>query len=345
MTSLEPGRRIRAVAPGRVNLIGDHTDYMGGLALPMAVQLATTIEGVVVEGAIRLRSLEVEGFVEIPLPVADASTVSPTWGRYVAGVAVELARRGPLDRRGIDGTVTSSIPLGSGLSSSAALEIATALVLGDDGPPLETARRCQRAEQLATGVPCGIMDQLASAAGVEGAALLMDCATESVTPVPVPSDAWIWVVHSGQHRELVGSEYATRRRECETAAALVGPLPSAEPDVISGISDPVVRARARHVRSECARVEQFAEALAAGDLATAGALMTQSHRSLRDDFEVSTAQLDALVDHLLDTGGVLGARLTGAGFGGCVVALTEPGVELDGWRVLPSRGAHLELLD
>ena len=338
------GERFRATAPGRVNLIGDHTDYMGGLALPMAVQLATTIEGTRRDGAISLRSAEVDGPVELPLPIVDAAAVRPTWGRYVAGVAAEVGRLDGLATSGIDAEVRSTIPLGSGLSSSAALEVAVALALGDPGTPLEVARRCQRAEQLATGVPCGIMDQLASASGVDGAALLMDCATDRVTPVVVPADAWFHVLHSGQHRELVGSEYAIRRAQCERAVELVGPLPVADDAAIERIDDPVVRARARHVRSECRRVEVFAEALARGDLAEVGALMTESHRSLRDDFEVSTPALDALVTRLLGTEGVLGARLTGAGFGGCVVTLTRPGVELDGWRVLPAPGARLEWL-
>ena len=339
------GARFRATAPGRVNLIGDHTDYMGGLALPMAVQLATTIEGTRRDGSISLRSAEIDGVVELTLPVDDAATVTPTWGRYVAGVAAEVGRLEGLGGTGIDAEVRSTIPLGSGLSSSAALEVAVALALGDPGTPLEVARRCQRAEQLATGVSCGIMDQLASASGVDGAALLMDCATDQVTPVVVPTDAWFHVLHSGQQRELVGSEYATRRAQCERAVESVGPLPVADDAAIERIDDPVVRARARHVRSECRRVESFAEALARGDLAEAGELMNESHRSLRDDFEVSTAALDALVARLLGTDGVLGARLTGAGFGGCVVALTRPGVELDGWRVLPGPGARLEWLD
>lgn len=342
---MSDGARFRATAPGRVNLIGDHTDYMGGLAMPMAVQLATTIDGVRRDGTIRLRSNDVGGTVELALPVEDPATVTPAWGRYVAGVAAEVGRPDGRSAQGLDGVVSSTIPLGSGLSSSAALEVAVALALGDTGTPLEIARRCQRAEQLATGVPCGIMDQLASAAGVDGAALLMDFSTDAVTPVVLPDDAEWWVLHSGQHRELVGSAYATRRSECEAAVVSVGPLPTADPAEIERIDDPVVRSRARHVRSECERVTRFAAALAEGDLRAAGALMSDSHRSLRDDFQVSTMALDDLVASLLATSRVLGARLTGAGFGGCVVALTVPGTELDGWRVTPSAGARVELLD
>ena len=308
--------------------------------MPMAVQMGTTITATRGGSRIELTSEQVPGTVSLQLPIQDASSVEPTWGRYVAGVAAELGAS-----EGMVGSVGSDLPLGSGLSSSAALEVATALALGDDGPPRELARRCQLAEQHATGVPCGIMDQLASAAGIEGHALLIDCSTLELTPVPVPDRARIWVVHSGQERRLVGSAYADRRAECERAAAVVGPLPDADPDRIEELADPVARARARHVRSECRRVRDFAAAFSAGDLVGAGELLQQSHASLRDDFEVSTPVLDELVEHLCSVPGVLGARLTGAGFGGCVVALAEPGVELAGWHVRAAAGARVELLD
>jgi galactokinase len=338
-------QRIRAHAPGRVNLIGDHTDYMGGLVLPMAVQMGTTIDAVRGGARLELRSDQVDGLLSLDLPVADPSAVQPAWGRYVAGVAVELASAAGIDAPlGLVGSVTSDLPLGSGLSSSASLEVAAALALGDTGSPLEVAQRCQRAEQIATGVPCGIMDQLASAAGVEGSALLIDCATSQITPVPVPDDAAIWVLHSGQERELVGSAYADRRAECEQAEAIVGPLPSAPLDRIEELDDPIVRARARHVRTECDRVLEFTRALRADDLRAAGELMVASHVSLRDDFAVSTSRLDELVEALCSRPGVHGARLTGAGFGGCVVALAEPDVVLDGWRVHASAGATLTVL-
>jgi galactokinase len=338
--------RVRAHAPGRVNLIGDHTDYMGGLVLPMAVQMGTTIEAVRGGPCIELRSDRMEGVLTLDLPVRDPATVQPSWGRYVAGVAAELAAAElPGLPTGLVGTVGSDLPMGSGLSSSASLEVAVALALGDTGDPLSVAQRCQRAEQVATGVPCGIMDQLASAAGVEGSALLIDCATLRVTPVPIPEHAAIWVLHSGQERQLVGSAYADRRAECEAAAALVGPLPDASPDRIEALEDPVVRARARHVRTECDRVLAVADALRGGDLRAAGELMVASHRSLRDDFEVSTPRLDELVAQLVDTPGVYGARLTGAGFGGCVVALAEPGTTLEGWSVHAAAGAHVDVLD
>jgi galactokinase len=327
---------VTAVAPGRVNLIGDHTDYMGGLVLPMAVDLTTTLTGTRGGDTIELSSAQFPEPLRLRLPVTDPAATTPRWGRYVAGVAAELGTS-----VGLIGTVSSSVPVGGGLSSSAALEVATALALGATGTPVEIAELCRRAETAATGVPCGIMDQLCSAAGVAGHALLIDCATLEFTAVPVPDEARIWVVDSGQPRELAGSAYAARRAECEAAAAIVGPLPSASMAAIDALEHPVLRARARHVRTECDRVRAFAAALHAGDLPRAGELMVASHRSLRDDFEVSTPVLDDLVEELCARPGVHGARLTGAGFGGCVVVLADPSGRPGGREVRAAAGARL----
>jgi galactokinase len=254
----------------------------------------------------------------------------------VAGVVHELQ-----PARGFRGEVTTSVPIGSGLSSSAALELAVAQALGFAGSPRELAELGQRAEQIASGVPCGIMDQLASAAGIDGHALLMNFTTLEIAPVPVPPDIDIVVIHSGQERTLAGSAYAERRRACEAATAIVGPLLDAAVDDLTAIDDQLIRRRAHHVVTENERVRAFASAFAAGDAVTAGQIMGASHASLRDDFDVSTEVLDTLVARLTARPGVFGARLTGAGFGGCVVALTEPGVLDEGWRVQASRGAHL----
>ena len=344
--------KVRVWAPGRVNLIGEHTDYTGGLVLPMAIQLGTTIEGTVTSGEIRLRSDHQTEEFHTALPVTAPAEIVPQWGRYIGGVAALLGATS-----GVVGTVSSDVPAGAGLSSSAALEVAAVLALraaaqtyGERVPsfdPVEVAGLAQLAEQTATGVPCGIMDQLASAAGVDGHALRIDCSTLEVTPVRVPESARIVVVHSGQHRRLVGSAYAERRSQCEAAAAILGPLRTADRTSLDSIEDATVRRRARHVISENARVDAFIEALAAGDLAVAGALMSDSHASLRDDFEVSTTALDDLVTTLCATPGVHGARLTGAGFGGCVVALCDPDVDprppgSDGWIVTPSAGPTVE---
>lgn len=330
---------VRAVAPGRVNLIGDHTDYTGGLVLPMAIDLATTVVGLHGGDRVRLGSEEEAEEASVPLDTADPATVEPAWARYVAGIVSVIA-----PGRGFSGRVSTTLPVGAGLSSSAALEVAVALAVGFEGSPLELALACQEAEQRATGVPSGIMDQLASAAGVEGHALLIDCEKLTVQPVALPEDVDVVVIHSGEPRRLADSAYGQRRAQCEVAAGEVGPLNRAVLDDVEAIADPLVRARARHVVTENRRVSEFASALAAHDLVACGALMVASHQSLRVDFEVSTPRLDALVEELVATPGVYGARLTGAGFGGCVVALTGRGVLHEGWRVEASVGAFVEPL-
>ena len=331
---------VRAFAPGRVNLMGDHTDHTGGLVLPMAIDLGTTVEGRRRGHEVRLRStLEADPAV-VPLDVADPAAVAPPWARYVAGVVSELR-----PALGFDGTVTTTLPVGAGLSSSAALEVAVALALGHDSSPFELARLGQRAEQRASGVPCGIMDQLASAAGVEGSALRIDCTSLEVTPVPLPDDVEVVVVDSGQRRRLADGAYAERAAACQAAQTEVGPLAAASLDDLAALADPVVRRRARHVVTENARVDALADALRDDDRVVLGEVMAASHASLRDDFEVSTPILDDLVAQLAGHPGVFGARLTGAGFGGCAVALVEPGAvlppALTTWRVRASRGAHV----
>lgn len=334
--SLENMVSVRAFAPGRVNLIGDHTDYTGGWALPMAVEWGITVE--VERGGTRveLTSSEDPEPAHVDLDVADPRAVEPAWARYVAGV-VAVAR--PSD--GMVGTVRSTLPVGVGLSSSAALEVAVALALGFDGPPVELALACQRAEHLASGVPSGVMDQLASVSGVAGHGLLIDCSSLEVTPVPMPDGIDVVVVDSGQARALVDSAYAERRAQCEAAAEVIGPLREATVADLGRIEDPLLRRRARHVVNENRRVLDFAACLRAGDVVDAGRLMAASHASLRSDFEVSTDALDALVTELTAVPGVYGARLTGAGFGGCVVALADAGSSVRGWRLHPAPGASV----
>ena len=327
----------RAFAPGRVNLIGEHTDYAGGLAVPMAIDLGTTVEGAPGGDVVALRSDAAAEEAQVPLTVGDPAQVEPPWARYVAGVVAELR-----PATGFHGSVRSTLPVGGGLSSSASLELAVALALGFEGDPWELARLGQRAEQRASGVPCGIMDQLASAHGRAGHVLRIDFATLAVEPVRLPEGCRVVVVHSGQPRTLAGSAYAERRAQVEEAAAVVGPLADALVADLAAVDDLVVRRRARHVITEIGRVRDFVAALRAGALDLAGGLMDESHVSLREDFEVSTPALEHTVDRVRAAPGVFGARLTGAGFGGCVVALCEPGALRGiGWQVEPADGARV----
>jgi galactokinase len=331
---------VRAWAPGRVNLIGDHTDHTGGLVLPMTIDLGTTVTGERGGDAVTLHSASQPDAAVVPLDVDDPAAVSPGWARYVAGVVAELR-----PSAGFTGEVATRLPIGAGLSSSASLEVAIAVAIGFEGSAIELAQLCQRAEQRASGVPCGIMDQLASAAGVDGHALRIDCTSLDVQLVRLPDDVDVVVVDSGQPRALATSAYAERAAACQAAQGVIGPLAAATLADLEQIDDEIVRRRARHVVTENQRVDAFAAALTAGDRSRLGAAMAASHASLRDDFEVSTPVLDALVQELAATDGVIGARLTGAGFGGCVVALVEPGTPLPGghtvWRLTASDGARV----
>jgi galactokinase len=352
---------VVAHAPGRVVLIGDHTDHAGGVSLTMAIDLGTTVTGRRGGDRYRLTSDQLDGEADWPTdPLGNPPVAGPPWASFVGGVAaelhrIEIERRGPAPLvpppAGFTGRISSTVPVGAGLSSSAALELSLALAFGFEGTSRELALLGQRAEHRAVGVPCGLLDQLTSACGVEGHALLLDLADDApedtvVTPVPIPEGVDVVVVHSGEERALAGSAYAERRSQCRQAAALVGPLPRASAAAVAGLTDPVLRRRARHVLSECGRVRDAAGALRSGDVAAVGRLMLKSHASLRDDFEVSTPALDQTVSWLMTVPGMLGARLTGAGFGGCVVALCEHGALPDpaevtgrGWRVRPSAGA------
>jgi galactokinase len=322
---------VHVRAPGRVNLIGDHTDYTGGLVFPIAIDRWTEIVATSAP-RVRLSSADDEQLLDLALDSTVAATSG--WVRYVAAVIEELS-----PAHGIDGAVTTTIPIGAGLSSSAALELAVALALGFEGPAVDLAQLGQRAEHRATGVPTGIMDQLCIAMAREGHAMHIDCHTLDIVHVPVPDDVAI-VVRLITRRSLEGSGYAARVRQCAAAEDLIGPLRLADLAMVERIADPLVRRRARHVVTENQRVREFADAFAAGELRRAGELMSESHVSLRDDYEVSTRSIDEAVDRLVAAPGVFGARMTGGGFGGCVVALCEPGTPLDGWRVRPAGAAH-----
>lgn len=330
------GETIRVHAPGRVNLIGEHTDYTGGLVLPMAIDRGTTVTGTRHSHQAILTSDAAPGRVAIPLPFADdAAALQPEWASFVAAVAAELGAT-----TGIEGHVVSTIPVGAGLSSSAALMCAIALALGFEGSPLELARHARRAELAATGVPTGIMDQYCIAAAIAGHATLIDCDDLTIDQVPVPDEIEV-VVRFIAHRTLRSSAYSDRVAECQRAAAEIGPLRAATPDLVSTITDPTAHRRARHVVSENERVREFATAMRSADYGALGRLLRASHASLRDDFDTSTPQMDAAVDELNATEGVFGARMTGGGFGGCIVAICRPGAIEDGWVVTASDGARV----
>ena len=325
---------MKSISPGRVNLIGDHTDYTGGLVFPMAIDRWTVCEGEITNDAITLTSQDLDGTVQIPLGSPFSAEIQPSWGRYISAVASLVN-----PAHGVRANLSTTIPVGAGLSSSAALELAVAYALNDTLQPTELALLMQQAEQLATGVPTGIMDQLCIATAREGMGTLIDCESLAVTHIPIPTDVE-FVVQFIAHRTLEGSEYADRVRECANAEAVIGPLRHATMNDVLRIENETIARRARHVVSENLRVLEFTQALSKGDYSTAGKLMRDSHESLSEDFAVSTPQMDSVVRTLCETPGVYGSRMTGGGFGGCVVTMCTPGTELDGWRVRPVGAAE-----
>ena len=327
---------MRAIAPGRINLIGDHTDYTGGLVFPMAINRHTIIDARFTDdSSVSLKSADEPDAANFSLPISDIPSVQPQWARYIAAVATECNAT-----RGITGTITTDIPIGSGLSSSAALEVATALALGFNGSARELAQLTQRAEHVATGVPTGIMDQLCIASAQEHHAMLIDCSTLEVVHSPIPEECKV-VVQFIAHRTLQGSEYSDRVVQCNAAEAIIGPLRSASIDMLGQITDATISQRARHVISENQRVRDFAQALASNDLQHAGQLMNEGHRSLALDFHSSTSSMDKAVDEIQKIPGVYGARMTGGGFGGCVVALCSHDAHVPGWTVSAVGAARL----
>jgi galactokinase len=323
-----------SVAPGRVNLIGEHTDYSGGLVLPVAVDRGVTLRWRPEPAAIRLRSAEFPETVELDADGTPRSELTG-WVRYAAAVAELLRERGrpPV---GLEGAVSSTVPVGAGLSSSAALTVALGLALcrtaGFELPRLELARVSQEAERRAVGVPVGLMDPAASLLGRHGHALLLDCGTEQHRLVPLPTGLVVVVFDSGVRHSLEDSGYATRRAELERALpALGGARPSevtvekADAAALAAGVDEVARRRLRHVVSENERVRACVRALeepGGPDRAALGALFRDGHTSLRDDFEVSIPELDLLVELAYEEGAVA-ARMTGGGFGGSIVALAD----------------------
>ncbi len=332
-----------ARAPGRVTIIGDHTDYNGGLSLPMAIDLATKVDFTPKPGSF-LVGIDSDQFPGRPIEIAlgDAAPVPPE-----AALAAGLLRAQPPPTGGAV-RVTSTLPVGAGLSSSAAFSVAMLLALGHDPDPLALARACQEAERSA-GAHVGLLDPLAIAGSAAGHALRIDFGTLETRLVAIPDEAAFVIVHSETPRLLTSTPYATRRAECERAAHILGrPLGDCELGDLSALTDPVLRRRARHVVTECARVGEAERMLARGNLSGLGTVMTEGQRSLAADYRVSVPAVDGLVEHLLGQPGVLGARMVGGGFGGCVIALCRPdSPALDpgshaprrAWRVSPAAAA------
>ena len=317
-------------APGRVNLIGEHTDYNDGFVLPMAIERAAWIAlRPRADGQVFVHSLDFAD--EVRFDASSPVRGGAPWGEYLKASASMLGSAGHV-LTGWEGVLASDVPIGAGLSSSAAIELATlrafAAVSALDWHPAAMARLAQRAENEWVGVNCGIMDQMISAMGAAGQAVLIDCRSLDAFPVPLPVGLVVVILDTGTRRGLVDSAYNERRRQCEDAASFFGVR--ALRDVTSEAFasgaealDPVAMRRARHVITENARTLAAADAMRRGDATALGQLMNASHESLRSDFEVSSVALDVMVEIARAQAGCHGARMTGAGFGGCAVALVD----------------------
>lgn len=327
------GREAQVVvrAPGRVNLIGEHTDYNDGFVMPIAIDRSIFIAASSRSGRkVIFHSEDFSERAEFSLDSIDRAPAGH-WSNYERGVAYYLKEKG-LKFSGLEAIITGDVPIGSGLSSSAAVEVATAYTFqvlnGFELSRPEMALLCQRAENLFVGMQCGIMDQFISALGQRDKALVIDCRSLLYDPVPLPAGARVVVCDTMVRRGLLDSEYNARRRECEEGARLLGvkalrDVSWEEFESRQGELPDAVRRRCRHVVSENERVLRGAEALRRGDLLTFGRLMYESHLSLRDDYEVSCRELNVMVEIARRVEGTYGARLTGAGFGGCTVNLVD----------------------
>ncbi len=329
-----------ASAPGRVNLLGDHTDYTGGLALPAALPWRTRVTATPLDGEVCVEtSFDGVDHTNIIGLLDDAATAPPH-----LQLAQFLARR---LGGGATLSVSSTVPVGAGLSSSAAYCVAVALALSAVGDPWTIARLCQEAE-AAAGANVGLLDQIAALCGQVGHGVLIDFSAETTKHIALPEGTELLIVDSGERRSLATSAYGERRQACERAAHVIGPLAQASLADLELLDDSLLRRRARHVLTENQRVREAVTAAAAHDAVRFGQLMNESHQSLAHDFEVSTGGIDALAARIRTSPGIYGARMTGGGFGGCVIALTESGAaqRLDlsatNWVVTPSAGAKLE---
>jgi galactokinase len=323
-----PAHIVRA--PGRVNLIGEHTDYNDGFVLPMAIERATFIALRPREDAyVVVHALDFDDTAEFSLD--DIAKRGLEWAEYVQGMAWAMQEDG-YTLRGWEGVVSGDVPIGAGLSSSAALEMATASAFASvSGLAWDAARMAkigQRTENAWIGVKSGIMDQMISAGAVAGSALLIDCRHLTLTPAPLPPDTAVVILDTATRRELADSKYNERREQCEAAARFFGVAKLRDVDMTTFVAgadqlEPLTRQRARHVISENARTLQAAAAMRAGDAAELGKLMNSSHVSMRDDFAISRWEIDRMVEIAQAHPSCYGARMTGGGFGGCCVALVQ----------------------
>ena len=380
-----------AAAPGRVNLIGEHTDYNDGFVLPMAIERYVVIAADLPPSdaprdTVRVFSDLVDEQQEFSVAHSidksqggrESQQINgsldndslPTWVKYIQGTIVTMASAG-IRPSGFDAMIGSNVPLGGGLSSSAALEVATATLLeqivGRSIDPVSKALLCQRAEHEAVGVPCGIMDQFSSTLCQADHLMLLDCQNQQIEMIPFTDpDITVLIINSNVKHELTGGEYAQRRQQCEAAANALGVASLREISMQQlERSKPKLKAslypRARHVVGEIERTRQAADAIRQGAWDEVGRLMVASHGSLRDDYQVSCKELDVLVDLALEPGaprGVIGSRMTGGGFGGCTVSLVRTGqvdqvaqwitsryqdkvgIEASPFTTRPARGAH-----
>ena len=317
-------------APGRVNLIGEHTDYNDGYVMPLAIDYAVWIAfSHITEPEVRIHSIDFDQ--SIVMPINNALTKGEGWSEYLKGL-INIFKHSKFEIFGWKGVMAGNVPIGAGLSSSAALSLALTRAFGTvcnwEWNPSQMARICQLAENQWVGVNCGIMDQMISALGQEEHLLLIDCRSLKTTPVPLPEGVRVVILDTGTRRGLVDSAYNERRNQCESVATYFGEktlrdvsykqLEEAKTKI-----DPIKFRRARHVIKENERVLDCAKSLRLENLDHVGELMNASHISLRDDFDVSSEALDLMVDFALAAPGCYGARMTGAGFGGCAVALVE----------------------
>ena len=309
-------------APGRINIIGEHVDYAGGKVMPAAIDFACWVAAYP-NGLDVLRVSSDLGQGELPL---DHFVKQGDWRDYIAGVAFALRDAGYVVQ-GYDLAIASDVPMGAGVSSSAALEVAVGLALsGGAVTGKDLALIAQAAENTYVGMACGIMDQFASACGVEGHALMLDCATLAYQPIPLPTTACFLIIDSGVKHQHTSGGYASRRADCEAAAHTLGVALLAEVTDLSALDqlsgNPLKRAR--HVLTEIARTQKAEAALIKGNLTELGHLLNASHTSLSVDMEVSTPEVDRLNALAQATEGVYGARMMGGGFGGSIIALVQP---------------------